>query len=133
MEELAESHADVTYGNDVTDSVVFWSQGRIWKLWVQPCCLESRPDEDMPRFSLQQYVGEIPPDLGSMRLTRGPHGQPSPVLRVVGGKSAPRTPTPRQLAEWHDNWADSGSWDEVWDGEHAGELLEAFDEAVNAW
>lgn len=133
MDELTEVHADVTYGNDETDSVIFWSRGRVWKLFVQPCCVESRSDEDAPRFILQRYEGEVPADLGSMRLTQGPKGAPPPVLRVVGGKGGGKVPTPKQLAEWHDGWADSGAWDDVWEGENAADLLEAFDNLVNEW
>lgn len=127
LEELAQVHADVTYGNDETDSVVFWSLGRVWKLWVQPCCVESRSAEDAPRFILQRYEGEVPADLGSMRVA----GRSA--LRVVGGKSGERIPTAKQLAEWNDGWADSGSWDDVWEGDNAADLLEVFDALVNEW
>jgi hypothetical protein len=127
LNDLAAVHADVTYGNDVTDSVIFWSGGRIWKLWVQPCCIEQRSDDDAVRFVLQSYTAQVPDDLGvAKRTTKSGRS-----LRAVG--PGRRQPTAEQLASWHDNEADSSQWEDIWEGENSRDLLEQFDEQVNAW
>lgn len=115
--DLIEIWADVSYGNDEADSLVLYGYGCIWKLWVGSCCPEQRGEH--PRFMLQRYTGEVPSDIAAL-VRRG--------LHVVGGT---RLPTSQQLAAWHDGWASSDAWDEVWEGEDPFVLVAELDRLVD--
>jgi len=91
------AHYDVTDRNDETDSVLLvTSDGDVFRLWVQPSCVEQRDDPNDPRFVLERY----PRDLG---------------WYIKSGKD---------VGPWMAEA--TGQWQEIWRGDDGDDLVFEF-------
>jgi hypothetical protein len=95
---------DLSWGNDVTDKVVFLLGGKVYRLWVNESMPEHREYPDDPRYILEVYGAPFEPR----------HGD--------------------GLGEWHDGYAKDDAWEEVHTTEIAENVMEWLNLDVNqAW
>jgi hypothetical protein len=61
---LADTLEDVSYGNDVTDKVVFLLRGDVFRLWVDDASPNAREYPDAKRYTLELYSAPFEPRSG---------------------------------------------------------------------
>jgi hypothetical protein len=101
LERAADVLEDLSWGNDVTDKVVFLLGGKVYRLWVNESMPEHREYPDDSRYILEVYGASFEPRAGD------------------------------GLAEWHDGDADDGAWEEVHTTEIAEHVMEWLNLDVN--
>jgi hypothetical protein len=112
-----EVWVNTTSPNDDSKSITMYANGCVWRLFVQPCCLEDRRDNTYPRFVLQEYLADSDEVEAGLRRAKG--------LKVVGQTFD--LPTKQTLAEWHDGYADSGRFDQIYEGDDVVDLANALE------
>ena len=93
LEADSDVFEDISYGNDVTDKVIFVRGDEVYRLWVNDPDPEEREYPGDGRYILEIYTAKFSPKMGT------------------------------SLGEWHDGWSDNGAWDEVAQTESPAELL----------
>jgi hypothetical protein len=88
---------DLSWGNDVTDKVVFLLGGKVYRLWINESMPEHREYPDDARYILEVYTDPFLPKAGY------------------------------SLAEWHDGDANDSAWDEVHTTEIAEHVVDWLD------